>query len=221
MRTLVIGGNSGIGAAIGDRLTQIGEQIDRPSEERLDVGNFLSIRKWFADYEFPDSIVYSAGVNHPEMLGKVRMDSLFRTYQINVLGFVEILNEVARHEKPCSILAIVSDSAHTAMRGSIAYASSKAALQHAIRCAARELAPRVRVNGISPSVVNGTPMTEKVDRLIPKIRGWSPERTKAYELSMSPSQRRCTVDEVAKLAVDILLGPEFLTGSIIPLTGGK
>jgi len=221
MNTLIIGGNSGIGQAIGDRLMQIGEQTYRPTEERLDVKDFDSIRRWFADHEFPDSIVYSAGVNYPEMLGTVRMANLFNTYAINVLGFIEIMNEVARQEKRVSVLAIVSDSAHTPMRGSIAYASSKAAMQHAIKCAARELAPRCRVNGISPSMVDGTPMTAHVDGVIPKIRGWSPERARAYEDSMSPSGRRCTTEEVAQLAVDLLLGPEFLTGAIVPLTGGK
>lgn len=64
-------------------------------------------------------------------------------------------------------------------------------------------------------------MTEFIDSQVPSLRGWSLEETQAYERSMIPMGRRARKEEIAQVVIQALLGPEFMTGSIIGLTGGK
>lgn len=198
--------------------------MSTPDMLELDVRLPQAAIRYLEDYGIPfNRIVYSAGVNELMPLGKINSDDLMLTYKVNVMGFILLLDAVARqsHWYTSSIVAIVSDSATTAMRHSIAYASSKAALAHAIRCGARELAPWCRVNGVSPSIVADTPMTEHVDERVKDLRNWSTSEMREYENSLVPMGRRCTKSEVSRAVLDVLNGPEFMTGAIIPITGGK
>lgn len=233
MTTLIIGAHSGIGRQIFLQEEDEG-QVFIPTQEELDVRNQYNFANYFERHKDMDTrafdrVVYCAGVNEPELIGEMDSYNVDATFRINVMGFIWLLDALKNYQwlrgeevqYGCSIVAVVSDAATTAMRGSIAYCASKAALAQAIRCAARELAPHWRVNGVSPSVVEGTPMTEKIDALIPTLRGWTPEQAREYEMSLVPMGRRARKDEVAQLVLDVLEGPEFLTGAIIPLTGGK
>jgi NAD(P)-dependent dehydrogenase (short-subunit alcohol dehydrogenase family) len=236
-RTLVIGANPGnIGEAIVFHHLDWSRTM-MPTIDELDVRSYTSIRKYLDRY--PDvlfgEVVYSAGINNLGMIGSLSQVDVPGMFDVNVVGFIRVLDSIVEHnwlnhqwgdptdspENPCSIVAVVSDSAHTAMRGSIGYASSKAALAHAVRCAARELAPNYRVNGVSPSMVEDTPMTKDMDERIPTLRGWTLEKAREYEESLVPMGRRVTKREVAELVVSILDGPAFLTGSIVTLAGGK
>jgi NAD(P)-dependent dehydrogenase (short-subunit alcohol dehydrogenase family) len=236
MTTLVIGGTSGIGQAVAERLSRKGLSgtILTPSVAECDVTDSLSIDRFFSERGPFSRIVYSAGENFLCPLGWIDTDDMEDTFDVNVMGFIRVLDAVVRNRKstspkdtgryewdPVSVVAVVSDSATTAMRHSITYASSKAALAHAIRCGARELAPWCRVNGVSPSIVEDTPMTAAVDVRVQKLRGWTAEEARDYEMSLVPMGRRCTKNEVAKVVCQVLDGPEFMTGSIIPITGGK
>lgn len=240
-RTLVIGANpDNIGEAIASRLfiSDLGvERVATPTIDELDVRSYGSIKRWFERYPeaFFNKVVYSAGINNLGMIGDLSNVDVPGMFDVNVVGFIRVLDCLVEHNwnhhgfgptddfpnEAASVLAIVSDSAHTAMRGSIGYASSKAALAHAVRCAARELAPCYRVNGISPSMVEGTPMTKDMDERIPALRGWTEKKTRDYEMSLVPMGRRVTTREVADLAVSMLDGPDFLTGSVVTLAGGK
>lgn len=230
MKTLVIGGGTGIGAEVAELIAlELGDSLYTPSPTGLDVRDSFHFDDYFRDVGPFDRIVYSAGINGLMPIGEIDMGWLDLIYDVNVKGFIKLLDAVVRmraelakdRRESCSIVAVVSDSATTAMRHSIAYASSKAALAHAVRCGARELAPWCRVNGVSPSIVDDTPMTASVDRQVLEHRSWSAEEARRYEMSLVPMGRRATKLEVAKLVVDVLAGPEFLTGAIIPITGGK
>jgi NAD(P)-dependent dehydrogenase (short-subunit alcohol dehydrogenase family) len=120
-----------------------------------------------------------------------------------------------------TIVAVSSDAAERPMRTSIAYCASKAALNMAVKVAARELAPEIRVNAVSPGMVSGTAMTEYIDDVVPEIRRWTPEAAARYEQSQIPAGRRATKDEVADLVYHTLCGPEYMTGSILTLNGGR
>lgn len=220
MTTLVIGGTDGIGAQVVADLRADGDDVRAPSMANLNVTSSRNIEQAFRDDDI-DRVVYSAGINMIMPLGKIGFGMIEDIFDVNIIGFIKVMDAVARTSRVRSVVAIVSDSAHIPMRHSIVYASSKAALAHAVRCAARELAPRVRVNGVSPSTVDGTRMTSDIDVQVPRSRGWTPEEASRYELSLVPMGRRCDLEEVSALVRSVLAGPEFLTGAVIPLTGGK
>lgn len=166
-------------------------------------------------------VIYCAGVNSPEAIGRLNEHDVMDHFHVNVIGFINVVDALVRHGVGNNITVICSDASRVAMRNSIAYCSSKAALVHAVRCAARELAPYRRVNGINPGIIDGTPMTEELDKLIPEMRGWTLEEARAYEKSMIPMGRRAQPSEVAELTVQATIGPQYMTGSIIDITGGK
>jgi NAD(P)-dependent dehydrogenase (short-subunit alcohol dehydrogenase family) len=89
---------------------------------------------------------------------------------------------------------------------SIAYAASKAALNHVTKLLAAALGPEVRVNAVAPGLVD-TAMTAD----------W----TAAQELwkTSSPMRRAAQPSDVADLIAAILQS-SYLTGEVILLDGG-
>ncbi len=105
--------------------------------------------------------------------------------------------------------AIVNVTSHAGVRpkgSSVAYAASKAALNHVTKLLAAALGPDVRVNAVAPGLVD-TPMTES----------W----TEAQELwkTTSPMRRAAHPTDVANLIATLAAHP-YLTGEVILLDGG-
>lgn len=226
MRSLVIGGTSGIGeqlvASLWHDVDNEDDVVVAPAQHDLDVTSHEKVWSFFSRNEKFDEVVYCAGVQQIESLGYLSRKA-WEIIDVNYTGFIRVMNVLAHDQGdyPTSVVAVVSDASRVAMRNSIAYCSSKAALAHAVRCAAREMAPTWRVNGVSPAVVANTPMTDQIDRDVPRLRGWTPEQARQYEESMIPMGRRATKTEVVSAIKYALRGPEFMTGSIIEITGGK
>lgn len=228
---VIIGGRQGIGKEVW-RLAE-DEHMDHwryfipTSEREVDVTDMERLEHftntlWDTGHRNVD-LIYCAGINILGKIGELNAADLMRHYAVNVAGFIMMLDALKQthREGRVNVTAIVSDSSRVPMRGSVMYASSKAALAHAIRCAARELAPTWRVNGISPGVVADTPMTDYIDEVVPPLRGWTLDEAQAYERSMIPMGRRALKSEVAEAAIWATRGPEFMTGSIIDVAGGK
>lgn len=219
MKLWVVGANSGMGAFIAKFGAGMYDVVKTGTE--VDVRNWDDVDDFVNRYGPFHRVIYSAGVSQLAWIDQLGHDDIRDLYDINVFGFLGVMKALTKRQDSGRVCAIISDSANNPMRGSIAYCSSKAALEMAVRTAARELAPDWQVNGISPSAVADTEMTRKTDAEIPSFRGWTAEKARQYELGSIPMGRRCTVDEVATVIFDILDGPSFLTGSIIKLTGGK
>jgi NAD(P)-dependent dehydrogenase (short-subunit alcohol dehydrogenase family) len=226
-KTLVIGWREG---NLADAfLTLAGWEGDHhrefvtPSQTDMDMLAPVSIERYLEEHGPFDEIVYCAAVNELTWIRDIARTDLERAYGVNVFGLVEV---VARHrewfgERPLKVVAIVSDASRVAMRGSLLYGSSKTALVGVLKNMARELAPSTIVVGVSPGVIEGTPMTDYIDKAVPIFRGWSPEQAAQYETSAIPLGRRTTKREVAQVMLFALDGPDALTGSIIEITGGK
>jgi NAD(P)-dependent dehydrogenase (short-subunit alcohol dehydrogenase family) len=222
-RAWVIGGRQGIGREITLELESHGCFVMPSAPNDVDVRSTRQLQYAFETFH-PEWIVYCAGIN------KIMPARIFDEFEaldildINALGFMRVMNIAAAakpKDRPRSVVAIVSDAATRPMRNSMAYCASKAALAMAIRCAARELAPDIRVNGISPGVVEDTPMSNAIDLAVREANGWSEEEAKSYELSRIPMGRRALKSEVAAMVYGVLAGPQYLTGSIIEIAGGR
>lgn len=229
MKTLIIGCHTGgIGDAYADH-RRYGLQMytgdARPNVAELNVRDGHSIRDYLVKNGPFDEIVYSAGISKLQWVRDLAEDvyDYDLTQEINTRG-VALL--AAHHvalfpEHPVRYAVVVSDAAHTAMRGSIAYCVSKAGQEMVVKVLARELAPLWTVVGVSPGVVEDTGMTNHLAKDIPEFRGWTPEAARAYEDSGSVLGRRVTKQEVAQSIFFALTGPQALNGSIITINGGK
>jgi rhamnose utilization protein RhaD (predicted bifunctional aldolase and dehydrogenase)/NAD(P)-dependent dehydrogenase (short-subunit alcohol dehydrogenase family) len=159
------------------------------------------------------------------------------TLEVNVTANYLLADEAAKifaeQGIDASVVLTSSANAVVAKRGSEAYDVSKAALSHLVRELAVSMAPRVRVNGISPAtVVKGSTMFPR-DRVIASLKKYK----LPFEEKMTDDELR---NELAKFyatrtlthqpidpkdcaqAILFLAGPlaRCTTGHLIPVDGG-
>lgn len=92
----------------------------------------------------------------------------------------------------------------------VAYSMSKAALAEMVRTLARELAPRVRVNGVAPGVAAWPESGREADA----------DAQQAY-LKRVPLARAGTPEECAEVVRWLALDATYLTGEIVRFDGGR
>jgi NAD(P)-dependent dehydrogenase (short-subunit alcohol dehydrogenase family) len=126
--------------------------------------------------------------------GKVADELWRKTYEINVVGSNIVAEEaravVNKQGTKGSIVLVSSANAVVSKKGSVAYDTSKAAVNHLVRELAIEFSPDVRVNAIAPAtVVEGSQMFPR-DRTISSLQ--------KYEIPFDESES--TEDLRSKLA---------------------
>jgi len=109
----------------------------------------------------------------PDLTGHITEDQWRKTFDVNLLGSMLAADEayavMAKQKSIGSIVLISSANGVVAKKGSWAYDTSKAALNHLVRELAVEFAPLVRVNGVAPaSVVEGSQQFPR-DRVISSL----------------------------------------------------
>jgi pteridine reductase len=106
-----------------------------------------------------------------------------------------------------AVINMVDLQAEIPLPGYLRYCASKAGLLNLTRGLARELAPQVRVNGISPGVVEWPP-------------GF-PEAQKRKYLSRVPLARAGTPQDVAETVIFFSTTAQYVTGQILHVDGGR
>ncbi len=184
-----------------------------------------------------DMIVNTAAIFPSSPDGQITDGQWAVTLDINVSANHRLLEEAARflrgQDLSASVVLVSSANAVVPKRGSEAYDVSKAAVNHLVREFAISLAPKIRVNGISPAtVVKGSTMFPR-DRVIASLTKYSIH----FEQSASDDQLRSLLaDFYAKrtlthqpidpqdcaAAILFLAGPQSrcTTGHLIPVDGG-
>ena len=124
-------------------------------------------------------VVIAAIFFPPDGQGRISDEQWQKTFNINLLGSMIAADEaqkiMADQGMEGAIVLISSANGVVAKKGSWAYDSSKAGLNHLIREMAVEFAPKVRVNGVAPaSVVEGSQQFPR-QRLISSLNKYSIE----------------------------------------------
>jgi 3-oxoacyl-[acyl-carrier protein] reductase len=237
---IVTGGSSGIGASTARLLSRKGWAVvinyahnAAPAEELAgELGNAIAVK---ADVSQDgdcrrlakaaldklgsiDALVNNAGttkvVAHNDLEGLAAED-FQRIFQLNVIAPFQMVRACADALKR-GRGAVVNVSSVASVLGtgsSVAYASSKAALETMSLSLARSLAPEVRVNVVAPGHTN-TPWH-------PTVRG--PERAAEVEkryASVAPLRAISQPEDVADAIVWLVTGARNVTGEIIYVDGG-
>lgn len=225
-KMLIIGGTAT--ASIGHAIVENVEyyfpgkiELFVPTIKELDVTNRYVTDNYISANGPFTYVVYSAGMQRLGFIDGLDIDEVEDIFDLNVYGFLRVMSSLVAQQDSGKVCAIVSNAATTPMRGSVAYCSSKAALEMAVKCAARELAPAWTITGVSPGPVEGTPMSDSVDQQVCELRGWTMEYAMAYEKSLIPMGRRSSREEIAKFVMSMLINSEMLTGQVVSITGGR
>lgn len=236
---VVTGGGTGIGRAITlalakkganvainySRSKQEAEEVAREAESygvqvllcHADVSDNVKVKEMASQvierFGRVDILVNNAGTTNFVPLEDLEgmLDEYWeRAFSINVKGMFSVSRafaEALRKSKGC-IVNITSIAGMNGMGSSIAYAASKAAGISVTKSLARVLAPDVRVNSIAPGIVL-TRWVEGQDDHIKNIGSGSLLGRVAYP------------EDVADMAVSLIVGGDFVTGQTIIVDGGK
>jgi 3-oxoacyl-[acyl-carrier protein] reductase len=171
---LVLGGSGAIGTAIRDRFTSAGHRVIATSTQDLDLSDPRSIKEWSTKPR-PSigTLLHAAGRNFPAPFTEMTTAEIERVFDVNVLGFLEVLRMVSDEliDNRGRIVLVSSIFGFLSRHSRLAYAMSKHALIGVMRTLAIEYAPKgVLVNAVSPGYIE-TPLTRQnndvvtIDRL--------------------------------------------------------
>lgn len=162
----------------------------------------------------PYAIVHAAWPGAPRGgLLDLDLDVTRRQLEFGGLVTLRLARWLAAHATGNGRLVLLGSTAGT-LRPELsmaAYSLGKATLEHALRLLAPELAGRgITINAVSPSY------------MAVGINQAKPDRATLLETSRVPAGRLCAPSDVLA-AIDYLLSPDaaFLTGQMLPLTGGR
>ena len=230
---LVIGGASGIGEAIAERLAAEGASVFLTGRREAEVHGVAAkigrgARSIVADASDPadidravaavvaehgriDALIFNAALSEPADLLSSTSESFDRHFSLNVRGPLLAMRAAVPHMPPGSAAVLVGSTAsEMAVPHYGTYAATKAALRSYARTWTAELAPRgIRVNVLSPGPTD-TPMMAEVS-----------DEIRAAILSRGPLGRLARPAEIAGAAL-FLVSPDsgFMAGSDLHTDGG-
>jgi NAD(P)-dependent dehydrogenase (short-subunit alcohol dehydrogenase family) len=235
MHCLVIGGRSGLGAAVVDRLLADDATCHATSRQPIaarpgltsstgDVRDPDDIAAFVATAGDVDALVYCAGtaaVGPVENLTAAQWSDVFDTctrgFGLAVAGL--LAGWRAKPTGGCA-LAISSQAARRGQSLISAYTAAKAGLDGLVRALAVELAPAVRVNAVAPGIVP-TEMIAEDFRRQAALDAITEGQVAQRSLTRIPLGRWQSADSVAA-AVAYLLSPQGrdITGQTLAVDGG-
>lgn len=211
----VAGADGAIGEACANSISQEHTVLAMKHED-ADVQSGDDIVK-FLGREEPDALVYAVGINILEWSDRVQWNEMLRLYDVNVVGLMRCL-ALAPTIKKCVVIG--SDAATRPMRTSVMYNASKAALNAAVKCIARERAKDLQINVVAPGLIGQSDMTEYVYQRTRELR--PSLDLDAYMLGQIPMGRPGFPREVADVTRWLLeQAPEYLNGAIIEVNGAR
>lgn len=220
---LVIGGSSGIGEKVVKDLSSQDTKVfasflENQKESSNNIQYFqLDVTKeinFEIESESLDGIVYCPGSINLKSFTRAKVEDFTNDYEIQVNGFIKVLQHVLpllRKSSNASIVLFSTVAVQTGFPFHSIVSASKGAIEGLTKALAAEFAPKIRVNAIAPSITD-TPLASSL---------LNTEEKKQRSADRHPLKKIGSVEDISN-AVLFLLGEEssWMTGQILSVDGG-
>lgn len=215
---VIIGGNSGIGKSVTEKLKSAGANIfvyhrSGEGQEQLDVtARFENIDGL---PEVIDGLVYCPGTINLKPFHRFSVEDFQKDYEVNVLGAVKVLQACLKGLKKSESASVVLFSTVAVQVGlgfHSSISSAKGAVEGLAKSLAAEWAPnKIRVNVVAPSLTD-TPLASAL---------LGNEDKKEASNKRHPLGRYGQAEDIAGAAVFLLSkDASWMTGQVLHLDGG-
>jgi 3-oxoacyl-[acyl-carrier protein] reductase len=165
-RVLIVGGNTGIGAALNEQLLAEGVETILISRNQGGV-DVLDDEPNFPVIDGAiDALVYCPGSINLKPFRGLKISDFQHDMDVNYFGAVKTIKNYLpnlKESKDASIVLFSTVAVQKGMPFHSSIAGAKGALEGLTRALAAELAPSIRVNCVAPSLTD-TPLAEKLLR---------------------------------------------------------
>jgi NAD(P)-dependent dehydrogenase (short-subunit alcohol dehydrogenase family) len=232
-KVLIYGGTGGIGSALGRALSArgwsvhlVGRDAGRLEALAVELGASYTVgdvtdSSLFARVveeagETLDGLVYAVGTINVKSMARLTEADCLHDFRVNALGAALALQAalpaLRRAETPASVVLFSSVAATQGFSFHASMGMAKGAIEGLTLAMAAELAPKVRVNAVAPSLTR-TPLAQGL---------LANEQAAAAIAALHPMQRLGTAEDIASAAV-YLLSPEsaWVTGQVLRVDGGR
>lgn len=236
MATVIIG-TSGFGGAIARRLTALGRPVYLLSRDAARLSALASeLRCGSSAVDVRDSaalasalasassslprisgLVYAVGSLPLAPLRRTSAEDVAEAFAVNCLGAIMAVKALApalaAGDTPGSIVLFSTVAASQGFPNHAAIAAAKGGVEAFTRSAAAELAPRVRVNAIAPSL-SDTPLAAKL---------LASDATRKALGEAHPLPRLGSAEDAAAAALFLLSHEQsgWVTGQVLAVDGGR
>jgi NAD(P)-dependent dehydrogenase (short-subunit alcohol dehydrogenase family) len=220
---LIIGGSSGIGKAIREKLISEGNNVFATyfqNDTFATEENYFSldVRNEEPDLSFLpeilDGFVYCPGAIDLKPFNRIKEANIIEDLNLQVMGAVRILQSILPKLKASgqgSVVLFSTVAVQTGFPFHAQVAISKGAIEGLTRSLAAEFAPTIRFNAIAPSLTN-TPLAEKLLSSLEKIEANGQRH---------PMKRIGSPEDIAEVTCFLLSDKSsWITGQILHVDGG-
>lgn len=206
--------NDNLALEIVDEIKSLGVEAEA---FKADTSNIDEVKKMFRNVQSTfgrlDVLVNNAGVVDDAYLLMVRQDSLERSLDINIKGYINCAQQAALKmisRKSGKIINVSSVSSVLAVEGQSVYSATKGAINSLTATLAKELAPRgIQVNAVAPGFI-GTDMLKSI-----------PKDLAEKYVDAIPMKKFGTAEDVANVVYQLCSDDfSYMTGQVIVLDGG-
>lgn len=215
---LVVGGSKGIGLEVLKQMVELGPTVNMsrtiPNVQSNNLTNYQVdiLNTGYPEFEGLNTITYCPGSINLKPFLSLKEEDYKNEFDINFFGLVRLISnysKLLKKSKSTSIVLFSTVAVGTGMPYHTSIAAAKGALEAYGRSLAAELAPKVRVNIIAPSVTD----TDLAAHLLrnDKMRESTEER--------HPLKRILTSKEISDIVMMLHNSPG-ITGQVIHADNG-
>ena len=216
---LIIGGTKGIGKAIIDLLIEENNITCMSRNVSYNHVNYNHIQidatlDNFPDLEKIDSLVYCPGSINLKPISTLSIEDFRNDFELNVIGAVKSIKKylplLKKGENP-SILLFSTVATKLGMPYHASVSASKSAIDGIVKTLGAELAPKIRINAIAPTITN----TELASKILRN------EKVLENMIERHPLKKILSANEVAKMAKFLISEDgSSISGQIINMDAG-